>query len=51
LRLGENFLLGDRLKGRMLDSANWPRAVDWFAERSPAYERALAALQGRWTET
>ena len=47
LRLGENFLLGDRLKGAMLDSVNWPRAIDWFAERSPAYERALKALQRR----
>ena len=45
LRLGENFLLGDRLKGHMLDVANWPRAIDWFAERSPVYERALGALQ------
>ena len=28
----------------MLDGANWPRAIDWFAERSPVYEQALAAL-------
>jgi hypothetical protein len=47
LRLGENFLLGDRLKGSMLDVANWPRAIDWFAQRSPVYERALKALQRR----
>ena len=47
LRLGENFLLGDRLQGDMLDSANWPSAIDWFAERSPVYERALKGLQGR----
>ena len=49
LRLGENFLLGDRLQGDMLDSANWPSAIDWFAERSPVYERALKGLQGRRT--
>ena len=51
LRLGQNFLLGDRLQGAMLDSVNWPRAIDWFTERSPAYERALKALQRRRTET
>ena len=50
LRLGENFLLGDRLKGAMLDDASWPHAIDWFAERSPAYERALKALQRRRIE-
>jgi len=45
LRLGENFLLGDRLRGDMQDKANWPHAVEWFAERSPVYEQALESLQ------
>jgi hypothetical protein len=30
-----------------LDEANWPSAIAWFAEQSPLYERALAALQRR----
>jgi hypothetical protein len=47
LRLGENFLLGSSLRADMLDEANWPRAIAWFAEQSPLYERALAALQRR----
>ena len=50
LRLGENFLLGDRIKANMPDAASWPRAIDWFAERSPVYEQALEELQGRWLD-
>jgi len=45
LRLGENFLLGHSLRVDMHDRTNWPGAINWFAEQSPLYERALAALQ------
>jgi hypothetical protein len=47
LRLGSTFLLNDRLRIDTFDRANWGRALDWFAERSPLYERALAKLQQR----
>ncbi len=46
-RLPENFLLGHRLRGDMMDRTNWPSAIAWFAEQSPIYESALAALQKR----
>ena len=46
-RLPENFLLGHSLRGDMMDRTNWPSAIAWFAEQSPIYESALAALQKR----
>lgn len=45
MKLGTYFPLSSGLRAGMLDAANWPRAIDWFAENSPLYERALIALQ------
>ncbi len=47
LRLGKNFLLGSSMRVDMLDESNWSRAIAWFAEQSPLYERALADLHRR----
>ncbi len=50
IKLGERFLLVSRLRIDMRERANWPRAIDWFGEYSPVYERALAELQKRIRE-
>lgn len=47
LKLGTYFPLGSGLRADMHDKENWPAAIDWFAERSTAYERALKALLQR----
>ncbi|MGD9915854.1 MAG: hypothetical protein AB7S80_17385 [Rhizobiaceae bacterium] len=45
LKLGTSFPLSGGVRTDMRDEANWPRAIDWFVEQSPVYERALIALQ------
>lgn len=51
--LGTTFLLADSVRLDMNDRANWPEAADWFGDRSPVYESALAAIQqvhGNWLD-
>jgi hypothetical protein len=47
LKLGTYFPLASGVRADMTDEANWPRAIAWFAENAPLYERALLDLQRR----
>jgi hypothetical protein len=45
IRLGESFLLHDRLRCDMTARANWPEAAGWLAAKSRLYEKALCRVQ------
>jgi hypothetical protein len=47
MKLGTYFPLSGGVRADMQDEANWPRAIAWFVDQSPVYERALEALQRR----
>ncbi|MGE0499743.1 MAG: hypothetical protein AB7I79_10840 [Rhizobiaceae bacterium] len=47
IRLGTYFPLASSVRADMTDETNWPRAVRWFVENAPLYERAMADLQRR----
>ncbi|MBX3577050.1 MAG: hypothetical protein KF723_07560 [Rhizobiaceae bacterium] len=48
LKLGTYFPLARAHRADMLDSANWPAAIEWLGRMSPVYERALTQLRRRW---
>lgn len=45
IRLGESFLLHDRLRCDMTARPNWPKAAGWLAAKSWLYEEALCRVQ------